>query len=235
MNYNLGKYNLGKYNLGSSSGEEIYIEMDCKEFLMADVSSGLNTPFEVTCNSSLNAKAYVTAGVPFEFSLENKISSKAKARISLLIKTDCSENLEAKAYLSENISLKNEYKDELIGKAYVSLDKKFNADYKEDLNFEVYLGKNIYSPSAMLAENLFLLGNSSLINVGVLKIASRLEPGQSVEIDSSIFTAYCGDENVLDLLVGDWIFIDRDTLEINLGSSSGQGLEGIIIFKEAYL
>jgi hypothetical protein len=62
-----------------------------------------------------------------------------------------------------------------------------------------------------------------------------IPPGGVVIIDSDTFTAIMGNQNILHLYKGDWLYFTRNTAQIRLESTSGGSIDGEVIYSERYL
>lgn len=234
--YNLDKYNLSKYNIGgSSSSDEILITMDCHEQLVTTVTFSLNTLIDATGSENLLNNVQATRAIMFGFNLENELGTNIKADLIAVIKTNCLETLNVIVNVFENISGALELEEDLKVDTHLSLNTKFNLTSNERLMTSVFGGADVVTKSIFLNEALMVGVRTSLLNNSIFNLNITLQPGESVEIDSDLFTAYLLDENVLDQYHGDWVNIDRDSIALNVSSGSGGDLEGILIYRERYL
>ena len=232
---NLNKYNISKFNIPSGAGnDEINFSVDCHEQIVTTVTFSLNTLFDATGSESLNNFVVGTAGIKFGFGLETELGSSVTAELIAVIKGSLEEKLQVISNVVEDISVGLEGKEEISLSTYLSADSKFFVVGDERLLNSFFAGKDL-TYNFFANEELILGVRTSLLNDLLFSLNISLRPGETVEIDSDVFTAYLNDQNVIDLYSGEWITISRDSMELNVSSGSGGNLAGLLIYRERYL
>lgn len=68
-----------------------------------------------------------------------------------------------------------------------------------------------------------------------LRLDVKMLPGQEIRINSDMFTATLGTENILHTVSGDWIYLDRGVQRIVIATNTGGSIYGELIYNERYI
>ena len=232
---NLNKYNISKFNIPSGvDSDEIKFTADCHEQIVTTVTFSLNTLFNATGSESLNNFVVGTAGIKFGFGLETELGTSVVAELITVIKGSLEEKLQVISNAVADVSVGLESKEEISSSIYLSAYSKFFVVGDERLLNSFFAVKDL-KYSFFANEELISGVRTSLLNDLLFSLNISLRPGETVEIDSDVFTAYLNDQNVIDIYSGDWITISRNSMELNVSSGSGGNLAGLLIYRERYL
>ena len=153
----------------------------------------------------------------------------------IIIAVQTKEDLQTTADFKKNVFLEGEASETIGIKGYVGTNITW-----EEQNMEGVLLKN---PELMLTikvahsfeESLMSLITSTIFKSLMFRVHETLYKGETLVIDSNLFTAYKDDENILDNYEGDWIQLSRDLESLTITYSNQVPMEGKIIFRERFL
>lgn len=82
---------------------------------------------------------------------------------------------------------------------------------------------------------LFAILSAELIRYLTANINVTIPPGGELRIDSDVFTAFLGQQNVVHLYRGDWIDFSRNTRVLSVEAGTSGSLTGDIVYTERFL
>lgn len=234
MNNNSG-FNRLPFNRTYDSGNDVEIKMSCYADLRTLTSFGKNTPITMASSAALTTISNLSMGVPEKFEVTTNLLTKQSILSVVVIEAVANADLISRAYPSKDFQLKVDFETALNIDAYIGKNIYFKENYSTELNNLIYLSKDISGHNVTLGTNLMVNAESSLINKEYSEVDITLKQGETLIIDSNDFTVEKNGENILWAYSGDWVFLDRDILELELDSVTGKNLKGTIIYKEAFL
>lgn len=233
---NLNKFNLSKFNIVGDSGEDIEFTMFCEEKVDITVTFSLNSSVLMTGTESLKTESKLTMAVPIDDKAHEEVFIEATGQIRVVVDMNCIEALKTTVDAYKNMDMQIDLQEEIRTKSYLSKDIEYAISYNEELQFKELRGNlDILMRSLFLDERLIVNTGSTFIRDDITKINVSLKNGETLEIDSDKFTAFKGENNVLDMYSGEWINISRELESITINSGSGGKLVGRVIVRERFL
>ena len=109
-------------------------------------------------------------------------------------------------------------------------------DVTERVFENIALG-NVMNLLMELSESVFAFISAVFVDKQMVHIEVTIPPGGELRINSENFTVLLGNEDIIHLHSGDWINIDKNTMELTVTSGSGNEavIDGKLLYTERYL
>ena len=105
---------------------------------------------------------------------------------------------------------------------------------KGAINSDLWLGA-IIQPLMQGSSYFFAILSAESIRYLTTNINVTIPPGGELRIDSDVFTAFLGQQNIIHLYNGDWINFNRNTRVLSVEAGTGGNLTGDIVYTERFL
>lgn len=163
--------------------------------------------------------------------LSANITGNINANLGNIVLEDA---LHSNVNLGANVQIEQAMEDSLECNAWLSNDMQIGLQVNDALWSEFMLIASIPT-SAVLTETLNC--DISVVNLTreVVMLNVTIPAGGRLVIDTDFYTATLNDENVIDLHSGDWPWLTRDLVELDVDSGTGGALTGKVIYTERYL
>lgn len=235
MLFNRNGFNSGKFNVPNDSDmQEIPISVYFKDSLRANLSIGVEINDRIVLTDKLSHNSHITIGVPATYELKEQLLNTTHMIVIITIKNSFKENLNSNSYVGKNIYNEEKYNAGMNINAYLGKKMYSKAEIKDILEGEATLGKLMYS-NYYVAEILNVNIDATTLEHESIILDVVLRPGEEIEINSNLFTAYNGDENILHLYDGDWIYLDPDSQELVLRTGNDGKIEAKMLYREGWL
>jgi len=233
----MNQYNLARYNLPQARDFELYTEITANLTLVA----------------SADRQEIIQSDAQANFVLRTDLGE-----LLLLHETSSTAELSIRTQLGEfQILVVTRPIAEVSLRTTVVLGKEIPTGYDADLQLmsNAHLGKVVYTfgtvaelelrTSAHLGkevitdkEAIFTLNAHALMGLMrtiVFDVNVVIPPGAEIRIDSHFFTVFLGQQNIFHLHSGDWITLDRNTVELVVSAAQNMPLVGNILYNERFL
>lgn len=184
--------------------------------------------------STLNVRSDVTIAALTSVAASGELSSVQKLDVLSIYDMICQSRLSAANYLSKDIYTAEMFEANVRMVSYLSKDIYAGATIDSILRSESYLSKEIFS-DINAAGTLDTTTGADIYNNEVAQLTITLKPGERLEIDSDLFTAYLDQKNVFEHYRGDWIRLDRRSVELRVDTGNNKALSGSIMYRELFL
>lgn len=227
--------NFGHLRLGLSDVlPQIEIKTTFTDNLDAMVGFGEDIPVEFKTSDTLNGGFTGNMSPPCDITAEEDLKNKLSITSGVRVDADFKDSLHNESYISENSNIVNLFDNLLEQDVYVVKDIKDKTELRAALKNESIAYKNVTEENT-LTEMLNCNISSSILEEEVVTIQVTIPPGGELRMDSDLFSVALNGVNILHLHQGDWIYLDRKTTDIKIGTGTGGKLEGKILYKERYL
>ena len=105
---------------------------------------------------------------------------------------------------------------------------------KSVFNTHIWVGAVIQPPTRG-SSYFFAILSAELRRYLTANIDVSIPPGGELRIDSDIFTAFLGQQNILHLHSGDWINFSRNTRVLSIEAGTNGNLTGDVVYTERFL
>lgn len=181
---------------------------------------------------SVFGSATGTVSIPQTLPAKDSVDVRVHATASSVV--TATGDILAAATGSKNIAAAVQCSGHMSGKCYAS--KNIPASLAEKMPLKTIAAGSVNILSTLSASSaLMSLTNAVVQLTEISTMQITLPPGGELRIDSETYTATLNGENVLHLQEGDWIWLSRELLRLNVESSTGGPLEGEIIYTERWL
>lgn len=223
-----------RFSLGSDSVREFSINSNFRDSLKGLVGFGLLVPIVETYFDGVSGTATLTPTIPMEFNAQDFLNSNVDIIGGVVVTFSGDSSLNGTSSLIKNIGVVEPLTDSLVCKPYVGKDIHFSESFSTLFKNTTNVVKNL-----VVAHTLTDILNSNVSTVVleniVFKANVTIPPGGTLEIRSDTYDLFLNGENILHLQEGDWVFLDRDVVTLQVDSGTSGELEGRILYNERYL
>ena len=229
------KFSLTRFSLNQEATAEISLSLSVAEKLGCTIKAisdiVITAIYAESLHGSMRATPSFYEQMQVEESLFSNVSGEIAANLGRIV---LEEVLQSNINLAANVQLKQAMEDNLDCNVYLSNNMQFGMDASDALESKIALVADIPS-RAILTETLNC--DVSVINLTreVVQMNVTIPAGGKLIIDTDLYTATLNDDNVIDLHSGDWPWLTRDLVEIDIDSGTGGALTGKVIYAERYL
>ena len=230
------KFSLTRFSLqDSGAGEEIQLSMSVAEQLNCTSKCSLIIVITGAFSEYLQGFVRFTIGFYKQMQVAENLSANITGNINVNLGNIVSEDaLHSNINLGANVQIEQAMEDGLDCNIWLSNNMQFGLQASDALWSEFMLIANIPT-SAVLTETLNC--DFAVVNLTreVVQLNVTIPPGGRLIIDTDLYTVTLNDENVIDLHSGDWPWLSRNIVELDVDSGTGGALTGKVIYKERYL
>lgn len=229
-------YSLLRYSINPGERSGIKTEHVFVETLNAVAGSAVPIHAEMNVSGTLTGELRCTVSVNSEFIAPSELFADAEMNANICEEPEFSEKLQQTSAGSKNIWLSDDYFDELKSNTYGSKNIYMNQmqTLQGTLLGRLRGSKNIRY-AAVLSDVLMALPEAVTQETDTLSITIAIPPGGEVRIDSDTYRVTLNGQNILYAQSGDWVFVSRDLLRLNIESTTGGSMSGNMIYTERYL
>lgn len=230
------KFSLTRFSLqDAGAGGEIQLSMSVAEQLNCVSKCSVIVVINGSFAENLQGSARFTTGLYEQLQVEENLSANITGGIDVnLGKIVLEDALHSDINLAANVQIEQAMEDSLDCNAWLSNNMQIGLQASDALWSEFILTASIPT-SAVLTETLNC--DVAVINLTreVVLLNVTIPAGGKLVIDTDFYTATLNDENVIDLHSGDWPWLSRDLVELDIDSGTGGVLKGKVIYTERYL
>lgn len=205
--------------LRNVSGSGSLIEVDLALFDRLQVESRITPTYPTTFSASTQLQTLLNliGGIVIDASFEGLVSYRAEAIKDIAVSENCADALSADVYVGKDTPIEGRHSrlsDSLQGKSQAV--------------------KDIIS-QLLLTSILHSIVSTVILEAYSLTISVELPAGSTLEIRSDTYDVYLDGVNILHLHNGDWVFLDRDVVAVEVDSGTGGEIQGQVMYNERYL
>ena len=230
------RFSLARFSLqDAGAGGEIQLSLSVAEQLNCTSKSSVTIVIAGTFTEHLQGFTRFTIGFYKQMHVAENLSADISGNINVNLGNIVSDDaLHSKINLGANVQIGQAVEDGLDCNAWLSNNMQIGLQARDDLRSEVLLTA-IIPASAVLTETLNC--DISVINLTreIVMLNVTIPAGGTLVIDTDFYTATLNDENVIHLHGGDWPWLNRDLVELDIDSGTGGALTGKVIYTERYL
>lgn len=192
-------------------------------------ASGAN-PMTAAVKCSIMA----TAGIRTRFDGQAIMGGVMRLNKDIRFEANMQEAVMCNAYAAKNLQIYGTFTEDVKAVAYLGKNIGFAVRMSDALLADIHAVKDIRT-SLELGEAVMGILSPALLDTEVFHLDVTVPPGGVITIDSDHYEAYLDNQRVLHLQSGDWIFPDRDLIDVIVDTGSGGALAGWALYKERYL
>lgn len=223
-----------RFSLRSDSVREFSINANFRDSLKSLAGFGLLVPIVEAYFDGVSGTATLTPTIPMQFDAQDFLKASVDVIGGVVVAFSGESSLNGTSSFIKNIGIVEPLTDSLICKPYVGKDIHFSESFSTVFKNTANVVKNLVV--AQVSTDILNANISTVVleNI-VFKANVTIPPGGTLEIRSDTYDLFLNGENILHLQEGDWIFLDRDVVALQVDSGTGGELEGGILYNERYL
>lgn len=229
-------YNLSNFNIYGEDNEEFDIVINCYEKCDITITFGINSEIKLVCTEKININSNGALSYLENFNLNENINIDTNLNVVVPEEFISYEHLKISSYISQNTNMKLKFDENIKNIFNLQLNSNFNFEFLENIKCDnLNLAENIYMIQRICNEDLYSNISSYILENKSFVVEVTINPGEILNINSSDFTAYLNEKNILEDYSGDWIELSRDLKSIDLNMFLKGKFNANVIFKERYL
>jgi len=232
---NLQRYNLAKYNLPGIHTQTVDFTHDAFGVFTALAGARIYMNFLHHVNGEIHNEAVLNLQTSFEHLLDGYIHSHVVPHVHLILAHEVEGNLTALVGMGKDLNLAHSVGGEFKHDVYVG--KVMNVvDLENSGNFN----SRVHVSKVMNVRHTVLGDIEAFVSMGLSRYAQfvinvTIPPGGEIRIDSLTFRVTRGIEDIFWAFQGEWVFLNRDTIQINLAAQSGTRVDGEVIYDARFI
>lgn len=231
--FNKQKFNRSGFNRGSQESTVFNISCSFKDSLKCETSSGKMVELKENYSEDINSKVKMAYAIPSIIGLNDETLQKVKINVGIPSTANYCEQINSNIYVGKDISYEGDFEDLVEYKIYIGKDINCNFDFDDKIFNKTILSKYL-NVVAGVSEILGANMRSRIEETQNVLLNISLKSGETLIIDSDKYLVTADGENKLFGHSGDWIILDRTSTSIEI-DCNGNGISGVVSFKEAYL
>lgn len=223
-----------RFSLRSDSAREFAITVNFRANLENLTGFGLITPVEFRAFDGLRGTAELFPTIPLAFTAQDELKCEAQLIGGIVISFTGASKLHNKTDVVKDIHPKESFRGTLLFKGYLGKDIHNTERFFEELKNHTNVVKDLVV-SHVLTDILNAKISTAILEEITFIADVTIPPGGTLEIHSDTYDLFLNGKNILYLQRGDWIFLDRETVSLEVDSGMGGALDGRILYNERYL
>lgn len=232
-----GRFDYLKFGLRAEDTRDFDVAVNFSDSLKNLSGSGSAIFVDLFVFESMQNSTKLTPTFPESFTALGELKADIDVIGGLIVLFDSSTDLNNKTSIIKNIEVFYNYLCEFKNKAYVGKDF---AIYGNDLNFKSVLdvilsfAKDIKT-AEVLTELLNSIISTVILDTESCEILVTIPANSTLEIHTDTYDVFLDGVNIIHLHNGDWIFLDRDVVSVDVDTGTGGQLQGQLLYDERYL
>lgn len=235
--FNNGRFDYLKFGLRAEDIRDFAVQVNFNDSLKNLSGSGSAIFVDMTVFESLRNSTRITPTFPEKFTVLSELKAFIDVIGGLIVDFISEGELKNSVFVFKDIEVAKYLKEVDNCKVYIGKDF---AIYGEESNFEDSLKSGVFVAKDIITKNILTeLLNSQISTVildsDVCEIKITIPANSTLEIHSDTYDVFLDGKNIIHLHNGDWIYLDRNVVSIQVDSGTGGRLEGQMLYNERYL
>lgn len=211
-------------------------------------------PVEQISTAELNAVAGPAVPIDIRAAFSGTLNGKTSGTVALQTGIEAAGALSGEVGAQANIEEAAEFGAELLQASAGVKNIGFTSDFADALNAKILSAKNIITKlslsgaingrqygsknirnTELFSAVLTALAGAVTQETDTVSVTVTIPPGAELRIDSDTYRVTLNGQNILYAQSGDWVYVSRDLLRLNIESTSGGAMSGNLIYTERYL
>lgn len=226
-----------RFGLQADEGQDIAIVADFSDALRNVSGSGSLIEVDLALFDCLQIESRITPTYPTTFSASTQLQTLLNLIGGVVIDASFEGLVSYRAEAVKDVAASENYADALSADVYVGKDTPIEGRHSrlsDSLQGKSQVVKDIIS-QLLLTSILHSIVSTVILEAYSLTISVELPAGSTLEIRSDTYDVYLDGVNILHLHKGDWIFLDRDVVAVEVDSGTGGEIQGQVMYNERYL
>lgn len=197
---------------------------------------GLGSEFVIShrYDTSVTANILATQGFACKSNYVESVSGTALLNATYSLCSSLGEDITGIYMIGSNYHLHYIFDTQVENNSYFGKNISASSLFVGDIHQKTCIGKNIFV-DGNITEIVSCITDVSVLEKEILSLNITLPPNTEVKIDSEQFTVLLQSQNIIQTHKGDWIYLDRDLVDLRIDSGTGGMLIGKLLYKERYL
>lgn len=235
--FNNSRFDYLKFGLRAEDTRDFAVQVTFNDTLKNLSGSGSAIFVDLSVFESMRNVTKVTPTLPEKMVALEALKANVDVIGGLIVSFTPLDELKNSLSLVKDISVSKEFKDNKLCKVYVGKDF---AIYGEDSNFSCGANLNVFVAKDIIIKDIIteLLNchvSTVILDTDECTIKVTIPANSTLEIHSDTYDVFLDGENIIHLHNGDWVFLDRSVVSIQIDTGTGGGLEGQMLYDERYL
>lgn len=223
-----------RFSLRADSARDFPVTAIFKDSLKSLAGFGLLIPISEAYFDGVSGTATLIPTIPMEFNAQDLLKADVDIIGGVVIEFSGESSLNSKSAFVKDIHVVEPLSDVLNCTPYAGKNIHFSESLSAKLKNKTTAVKNLVV--AQVSTDILNSTVSTVILENIIfKANVTIPPDGTLEIRSDTYDLFLNGENILHLQEGDWIFLDRDVVTLQVDSGTGGELEGRILYNERYL
>ena len=230
----LDGFNLKRYNVRGKQERILVFSRLVNERIEASVGGRIYKDFLRSLGDVVHSSVDLKLMTPFNRADYEEINSRIEGRLHLFRKALAEENIQNITHASKDINFDKNQLEQVLSRSYAGKLMPFESVTNTQINTRTHAGKRIPLKREVKTNVI------AQITIGITQYTNSvvnvtIPPGGEIRINSDTFTVMQGQNSILHLYSGEWIYLFRNTIQLKVASNSGGNLIGEIIYSERFI
>ena len=232
-----GRFDYLKFGLRAEDTRDFDVAVNFSDSLKNLSGSGSAIFVDLFVFESMQNSTKLTPAFPESFTALGELKADIDVIGGLIVLFDSSTDLTNKTSIIKNIEAFYNYLCELKNKVYVGKDFEIygnDSNFKSVLDVILSFAKDIKT-AEVLTELLNSIISTVILDTESCEILVTIPANSTLEIHTDTYDVFLDGVNIIHLHNGDWIFLDRDVISVDIDTGTGGQLQGQLLYDERYL
>ena len=229
-----GRFSFTRFSLRDAADVDFKISAFFVENAFGMVSFGSNVQLVENYRERMEATLTGTRGYRLSESYFEEAKSYASLNANYYIMRAFEEFIGADVNVSSDLSLSYMFLENVNAVVYIFKNFITDQSYEESARSEGLMGANFFLYDNY-RESAIAIVYAAIIEEDMVLINVSIPPGSELRIDSENYTVTLDGRNIIHLHSGDWIMLDRNTVELIISNGDLGRVSGYALYTERYL
>lgn len=232
-----GRFDYLKFGLRAEDVRDFDVAANFSDSLKNLSGSGSAILVDLFVFESMQNTAKLTPTFPEKFTALGELKADIDVIGGLIVLFDSGTDLNNKTSIIKNVEALHNYSDELKSKVYIGKDFAIygiDSNFKSVLDVILSFAKDIKT-AEVLTELLNSIISTVILDTESCEILVTIPANSTLEIHTDTYDVFLDGVNIIHLHNGDWIFLDRDVVSVDVDTGTGGQLQGQLLYDERYL
>lgn len=232
-----GRFDYLKFGLRAEDVRDFDVAANFSDSLKNLSGSGSAILVDLFVFESMQNTAKLTPTFPEKFTALGELKADIDVIGGLIVLFDSGTDLNNKTSIIKNVEALHNYSDELKSKVCIGKDFAIygiDSNFKSVLDVILSFAKDIKT-AEVLTELLNSIISTVILDTESCEILVTIPANSTLEIHTDTYDVFLDGVNIIHRHNGDWIFLDRDVVSVDVDTGTGGQLQGQLLYDERYL
>lgn len=214
--FNRARFNRQRYNLTTTQAQDIALWAEMDTWLRSLVALSDNVHLQVGMTEDVRATVQFSPAVVLVTAMDAVVQADTQGRRDYMLALSLSEVAGAQVAATSNLFVKMEASEEVSVRAVALVDLWPKPRLDAAMAGSLLLGKNYSQQPIAMDASMHAQVTTIRFDHKEMLIDLELRPGDVLVIDSNTCVVLRNEENVIWAHSGDWLYLDRDTHDVEV-------------------